>query len=161
MIGHGSNVQGVETVATYDKSTKEFVICTPHEAAQKCWIGNAASTLSLRHFSLSCPCDLLFVFFSWNAEHGQWTVCFAQLIVEGVNHGVHVFIVRIRNSDGTTCPSTTALLLSVLFVLLFGIGSLRLWQTFAWRITAIRRVCWVLTTVASGLTMCVCRARTC
>jgi acyl-CoA oxidase len=41
-LGHGSNVAGIETVATYDKATREFVITTPSEDAQKIWIGNAA-----------------------------------------------------------------------------------------------------------------------
>ncbi|KAK1286389.1 Acyl-coenzyme A oxidase 3, peroxisomal [Acorus calamus] len=41
-LGHGSNVRGIETVATYDRSTEEFVINTPCESAQKYWIGGAA-----------------------------------------------------------------------------------------------------------------------
>jgi acyl-CoA oxidase len=42
-LGHGSNVRALQTVATYDQSTEEFVITTPCETAQKYWIGNAAS----------------------------------------------------------------------------------------------------------------------
>ncbi|EGG25340.1 putative acyl-CoA oxidase [Cavenderia fasciculata] len=75
-LGHGSNVQGIETTATYDKDTEEFVINTPSESAQKSWIGNAA-------------------------VHGQACSVFAQLITGGVNHGVHVFVVPIRNPDGS------------------------------------------------------------
>ena len=29
-LAHGSNVQGIETTATFDKETDEFVINTPH-----------------------------------------------------------------------------------------------------------------------------------
>ncbi|OAY80584.1 Acyl-coenzyme A oxidase 3, peroxisomal [Ananas comosus] len=42
-LGHGSNVRGIETIATYDKSSGEFVINTPCESAQKYWIGGAAN----------------------------------------------------------------------------------------------------------------------
>ncbi|KAN0021668.1 hypothetical protein ACTFIU_003812 [Dictyostelium citrinum] len=75
-LGHGSNVQGVETTATYDKTTQEFIINTPSDSAQKFWIGNAAC-------------------------HGQACSVFAQLYIDNVHHGVHVFIVPIRNADGS------------------------------------------------------------
>ncbi len=38
-MGHGSNVAGVETTATYDKTTDEFVIHTPSIKATKYWPG--------------------------------------------------------------------------------------------------------------------------
>src|SRR3954451_14214011 len=40
--GHGSNVQALGTVATYDADTEEFVITTTTESARKDYIGNAA-----------------------------------------------------------------------------------------------------------------------
>ncbi len=40
--GHGSNVQALGTVATYDAATEEFVITTPDEPSRKDYIGNAA-----------------------------------------------------------------------------------------------------------------------
>ncbi|KAK5578973.1 hypothetical protein RB653_008648 [Dictyostelium firmibasis] len=79
-LGHGSNVQGVETTATYDKTTQEFIINTPSDSAQKFWIGNAAC-------------------------HGQACSVFAQLYIDNVHYGVHVFIVPIRNADGTTAEN--------------------------------------------------------
>ncbi|KAJ4851631.1 hypothetical protein Tsubulata_023000, partial [Turnera subulata] len=42
-LGHGSNAQGAETVATYDSSTGEFVVNTPCESAQKHMIGLSAN----------------------------------------------------------------------------------------------------------------------
>src|SRR5689334_664328 len=39
--GHGSNVQALETTATYDPATREFVVDTPSESARKDYIGNA------------------------------------------------------------------------------------------------------------------------
>jgi acyl-CoA oxidase len=39
---HGSNVRDLETTATYDARTREFVIHTPHERAGKDYIRNAA-----------------------------------------------------------------------------------------------------------------------
>lgn len=38
-LAHGSNVAGVETTATFDEKTDEFVIHTPHLGATKWWIG--------------------------------------------------------------------------------------------------------------------------
>ena len=40
--GHGSNVQALGTVATYDPATEEFVLTTPDDASRKDYIGNAA-----------------------------------------------------------------------------------------------------------------------
>ncbi len=77
--GHGSNVRGLETTARYDPETEEFVINTPHEAAHKEWIGNAA-------------------------EHAQVATVFAQLETNGEEHGVHPIIVPIRTEDGTPMP---------------------------------------------------------
>jgi len=38
-MGHGSNVAGVETTATFDKATDEFIIHTPSIRATKFWPG--------------------------------------------------------------------------------------------------------------------------
>ena len=80
--GHGSNVQALETTATYDPDTDEFVITTPTASGKKDYIGNAA-------------------------EHGHLAVVFAQLIVGGEGHGVHALIVPIRDQDGTVRPGVT------------------------------------------------------
>ena len=69
--GHGSNVQALGTVATYDLATQEFVIETHGEEANKDYIGNAA-------------------------EHAELAVVFAQLEVGGRSEGVHAFVVPIR-----------------------------------------------------------------
>jgi acyl-CoA oxidase len=73
--GHGSDVASIATTATYDLDTDEFVIHTPHRGAWKDYIGNAA-------------------------EHGRAAVVFAQLIVEGENHGVHAIYVPLRDDNG-------------------------------------------------------------
>ncbi len=80
--GHGSNVQALETTATYDPETDEFVIRTPTESGRKDYIGNAA-------------------------EHGHLAVVFAQLVVAGEGHGVHALIVPIRDRDGTVRAGVT------------------------------------------------------
>ncbi len=76
--GHGSNVQALGTVATYDAATEEFVITTPDEASRKDYIGNAA-------------------------RHAETAVVFAQLEIEGKSEGVHAFVVPIRE-DGEVLP---------------------------------------------------------
>ena len=42
--GHGSDVQSIETTATYDVATQEFVIDSPTRTSRKDYIGGAAET---------------------------------------------------------------------------------------------------------------------
>jgi acyl-CoA oxidase len=77
--GHGSDVASVATTATYDPETQEFVIDTPFRGAWKDYLGNAA-------------------------KDGIAAVVFAQLITQGVNHGVHAFYVPIRDENGDFLP---------------------------------------------------------
>lgn len=83
--GHGSDVQNLETVATYDKETQEFIINSPRPTATKNYIGNAAA-------------------------HGRAAAVFAQLVTpdsNGKSNGVHCFIVPIRDEDGNALPGIT------------------------------------------------------
>ena len=79
---HGSNVQKLETTATYDPATEEFVVNTPHRGAGKDYIGNAA-------------------------KDGRTAVVFAQLHAEGRGHGVHALVVPIRSEDGEPLNGVT------------------------------------------------------
>jgi acyl-CoA oxidase len=84
--GHGSDVQSVETTATYDAETEEFVIHSETPTARKDYIGGAAETATI-------------------------AAVFAQLITtekgEQVNHGVHCVLVPIRDADGNDLPGVT------------------------------------------------------
>lgn len=80
--GHGSDVQQLRTTCTYDPATQTFDLHTPHQAARKDYIGNAA-------------------------EDGRMAVVFGQLISQGENHGVHAWLVPIRDADGTALPGVT------------------------------------------------------
>lgn len=46
-LAHGSNVAGLETTATLDERTDEFVVHTPHLGATKWWIGGELRVLFL------------------------------------------------------------------------------------------------------------------
>ena len=76
----GSNVAGIQTYATYDKATREFVITTPDDAAAKYWIGGTA-------------------------QHGKLCAVFANLRIGGRNEGPHVFMVRIRDDNLKIMPT--------------------------------------------------------
>jgi acyl-CoA oxidase len=76
---HGSNVREIETTAAYDVARREFVVHTPHAGARKDYIGNAAL-------------------------HGRLAVVFAQLMSGADAHGVHAFVVPIRDEHGNTMP---------------------------------------------------------
>ncbi|ORW07531.1 acyl-CoA dehydrogenase [Mycobacterium kyorinense] len=80
--GHGSDVQSLETTATYDPETQEFVIDSATPSARKEYIGGAAETATM-------------------------AAVFAQLITGGENHGVHCFLVPIRDADGNDLPGVT------------------------------------------------------
>ncbi len=80
--GHGSDVQSLETTATYDAATDEFVIHSATPNARKDYIGGAAETATV-------------------------AAVFAQLITGGENHGVHCFLVPIRDADGNDLPGVT------------------------------------------------------
>ncbi len=77
--GHGSNVRSIETTATYDKNSEEFIIHTPNEQARKDYIGNAA-------------------------KHGLMATVFAQLIVNEEQYGVCAVIVPLRDEDSQVLP---------------------------------------------------------
>ncbi|XP_034515431.1 acyl-coenzyme A oxidase-like protein isoform X3 [Ailuropoda melanoleuca] len=81
--GHGSNVRGIQTEATFDLSAQEFVIDTPCENAEKMYIGNAM--------------------------YGNYAAVFAQLIINGRSQGPHCFIVPIRDENGSLYPGVTAI----------------------------------------------------
>ena len=80
--GHGSNVRGIETTATYDHQRRSFRIDTPHPKAQKEYIGNAAC-------------------------HGQMATVFAKLVVDGKDYGVNAFLVPLRDPHGNVLPGVT------------------------------------------------------
>ncbi len=77
--GHGSNVQEIRTVATYDAASEEFVINTPEPAARKDYIGNAA-------------------------RDGRMAVVFCQLVVGNEPRGVHALLVPLRDGRGRILP---------------------------------------------------------
>ncbi len=82
--GHGSNVQSLETTATYDPATEEFEITSPTPSSRKDYIGGAAA-------------------------HARYAAVFAQLVTGGpgeapVSRGVHCFVVPIRDEGGADLP---------------------------------------------------------
>ena len=76
--GHGSNVRGIKTTATYDHTTETLVIHTPGKNDNKEYIGNAL--------------------------HSKMASVFAQLIVNGKNEGVHAILVPLRDENHVLLP---------------------------------------------------------
>lgn len=76
--GHGSNVRGIKTTATYDSKTDEIIIHTPGDTDNKEYIGNAL--------------------------HAKMATVFAQLIVNGKNEGVHAILVPLRDDEHRLLP---------------------------------------------------------
>jgi len=81
-LGYGNNAVEMETTATYDPTSKEFIVNTPHPLAQKYWITNGA-------------------------VHAKHVVVMAQLIVGGKQEGIHAILVRMRDNDLKILPGVT------------------------------------------------------
>lgn len=82
-LGHGSNVQGLETTATFDPQTDEFVIHSPTLTSSKWWPGGLGKA----------------------STHA---VVYARLITDGQDHGVNGFIVQLRSlEDHSPLPGIT------------------------------------------------------
>ncbi|KAL1211138.1 putative peroxisomal acyl-coenzyme A oxidase 1.2 [Cardamine amara subsp. amara] len=73
-LGHGSNVQGLETTATFDPKTDQFIMHSPTQTSSKWWPGGLGKV----------------------STHA---VVYARLITNGKDHGVHGFIVQLRSLD--------------------------------------------------------------
>lgn len=68
-----------QTEAVLDVEKDEWIIHTPDEGAIKWWIGNAA-------------------------EDGRAATVFARLKIGDADHGVHAFIVPLRDTNGSLLP---------------------------------------------------------
>ncbi|KAH8811027.1 acyl-CoA dehydrogenase/oxidase C-terminal [Xylogone sp. PMI_703] len=73
-LGHGSNVKGIETTATFDGDTDEFIINSPTLSSTKYWIG--ASGIWATH-----------------------ALVVARLIIHGKDLGNHIFLTQLRNLE--------------------------------------------------------------
>ena len=71
-LGHGSNVRGLETTATWNPDDKTFTLHSPYLTSAKWWIGSLGRT----------------------ANHA---VVMAQLVIAGKTYGPHPFVVHIRD----------------------------------------------------------------
>ncbi|RCI06450.1 hypothetical protein CU098_005985 [Rhizopus stolonifer] len=76
-LGHGSNVRGLETTATYHSETETFELNSPTLTASKWWIGGLGAA----------------------ANHA---IVMARLISNRKDYGPHPFIVQIRNLQDHT-----------------------------------------------------------
>ncbi len=81
-VGHGSDVQSLETTITYEPDTDELVVHSPTPTSTKTYIGNAA-------------------------EDARMAVVFGQLRVAGADHGIHAVLVPVRDSSGNPAPGVT------------------------------------------------------
>ncbi|KAF2275328.1 acyl-CoA oxidase [Westerdykella ornata] len=82
-LGHGTFVRGMETTATFDPETDEFVINSPSVSSAKFWPG--AIGFSCTH-----------------------AIVTARLIIKSVDHGPHFFMMQFRSlEDGTPLPGIT------------------------------------------------------
>ncbi|KAK8180574.1 acyl-CoA oxidase [Phyllosticta capitalensis] len=71
-LGHGSNVRGLETTATWNPEDQTFTIHSPHLTSAKWWIGSLGRT-------------------------ANWAVVMAQLVIAGKPYGPHPFMVPVRD----------------------------------------------------------------
>ncbi|XP_037347341.1 peroxisomal acyl-coenzyme A oxidase 1 isoform X2 [Talpa occidentalis] len=73
-LGHGTHLRGLETTATYDPKTQEFILNSPTVTSIKWWPGGLGKT----------------------SNHA---IVLAQLITKGKCYGLHAFIVPLRDIE--------------------------------------------------------------
>ncbi|KAL4893273.1 acyl-CoA dehydrogenase/oxidase C-terminal [Aspergillus ambiguus] len=73
-LGHGTFVRGIETTATYDEISGEFIVDSPTLTATKYWPGG---------LGISCT----------------HAVVAARLLTKGQDHGMHWFVVKVRSLE--------------------------------------------------------------
>ncbi|KAI7902305.1 uncharacterized protein BX663DRAFT_455060 [Cokeromyces recurvatus] len=73
-LGHGSNVRGLETTATYHPETQTFELHSPTLTSSKWWIGGLGTA-------------------------ANYAIVMARLMSNGKDYGPHPFIVQIRNLE--------------------------------------------------------------
>ncbi|XP_043284897.1 probable peroxisomal acyl-coenzyme A oxidase 1 [Venturia canescens] len=73
-LGHGTFIRGLETTATYDEKTQEFVLNSPTLTSYKWWPGGLGQT-------------------------ANYAVVVAQLYTRGECRGIHPFIVQLRDEE--------------------------------------------------------------
>lgn len=73
-LGHGTFIRGLETTAHYDPKTEEFVLNSPTLTSYKWWPGGLGHT-------------------------ANYAIVVAQLYTNGVCHGIHPFIVQLRDEE--------------------------------------------------------------
>ncbi|KAK0180414.1 hypothetical protein PV327_006058 [Microctonus hyperodae] len=73
-LGHGTFIRGLETTATYDPKTKEFILNSPTRTSYKWWPGGLGHT-------------------------ANYAIVVAQLYTQGICRGIHPFIVQLRDEE--------------------------------------------------------------
>ncbi|VDM58579.1 unnamed protein product [Angiostrongylus costaricensis] len=73
-MGHGTNLSSIETLATYDRRTEEFILHSPTTTSMKWWPGGLGK---------SC----------------NHAIVVAKLIINGHDYGPHNFFVQLRDSE--------------------------------------------------------------
>jgi len=85
-LGYGNNAVEMETTATFQRSSSgeesHFVLNSPSTLSTKYWITNSA-------------------------DHAQWAVVFARLLIDSKDQGIHGFLTRIRNDDMSSIPGVS------------------------------------------------------
>jgi len=78
-LSHGSNIRGLQTVAHYDSTCQEFILNTPTLGSMKWWNSNIGLV----------------------ATHAA---VYANLILDGKEYGLHVFMLQVRDENHETLP---------------------------------------------------------
>eukprot|EP00095_Tigriopus_kingsejongensis_P009257 maker-scaffold922_size80897-snap-gene-0.22 protein:Tk09257 transcript:maker-scaffold922_size80897-snap-gene-0.22-mRNA-1 annotation:"probable peroxisomal acyl-coenzyme a oxidase 1" len=73
-LGHGTFIRGLETTATYDPESEEFILHSPTITAYKWWPGGLGKT-------------------------ANYAVVMAQLVTQGQKRGPHAFFVQLRDEE--------------------------------------------------------------
>ncbi|KAK7929885.1 hypothetical protein WMY93_006280 [Mugilogobius chulae] len=100
-LGHGTHLRRLETTATYDPATQEFVLNSPTVSSIKWWPGGRKClycTVQPAKEPNLLSITSAFTLFAVGKTSNH-AIVLAQLYTQGNCHGLHAFIVQIRDMD--------------------------------------------------------------
>ena len=95
-LGHGTFVRGLETTATYEKTTQEFIIDSPTLTSIKYWPGIGIYYFICKYLYKFSIFSILNKLAGTTCNYG---IVMAKLIIDGKEHGIHAFVVQLRSLD--------------------------------------------------------------
>lgn len=101
-LGHGTFIRGLETTATYDHETGEFILNSPTLTSYKWWPGGCKYFILVFYLKKQIfgSVSRLIQKKIFSVGHtANYAIVVAQLYTKGECRGIHAFIVQLRDEN--------------------------------------------------------------